>query len=69
MKHSAGFLKLVDDAKTRIKEATVADTRDRLVANSAARLIDVREDDAWRDGHAAGAEHLGKGIIKRDIEA
>ncbi len=69
MKHSEGFLKLVDDAKSRIKEVTVADTRDRLVANSAARLIDVREDDEWRAGHAAGAEHLGKGIIERDIEA
>ena len=69
MKHSPGFLKLVDSAKTRIKEVTVADTRDRLVATTAARLIDVREDDEWRAGHAAGAEHLGKGIIERDIEA
>jgi len=69
MKHSEGFLKIVSDAKTRIKEVTVADTRDRLAANSGARLIDVREDDEWRAGHAAGAEHLGKGIIERDIEA
>ena len=56
MKHSAGFLKLVNDAKGRIKEVTVADTRDRLVTNSAARLIDVREDDEWRAGHAARAD-------------
>ena len=69
MKHSEGFLKIVDDAKTRIKEVTVADTRDRVAANPDARLIDVREDDEWRAGHAAGAEHLGKGIIERDIEA
>jgi rhodanese-related sulfurtransferase len=69
MKHSEGFLKIVDDAKTRIKEVTVADTRDRLATNSGVRLIDVREDDEWRAGHAAGAEHLGKGIIERDIEA
>jgi len=69
MKHSEGFLKLVDDAKSRIKEVPVADTRDRLVANTSSRLIDVREDDEWRAGHAAGAEHLGKGIIERDIEA
>ena len=68
MKHSEGFLKIVNDAKTRIKEVTVADTRDRLAANSGVRLIDVREDDEWRAGHAAGAEHLGKGIIERDIE-
>ena len=69
MKHSEGFLKVVDDAKTRIKEVTVADTRDRLATNSGLRLIDVREDDEWRAGHASGAEHLGKGIIERDIEA
>ena len=69
MKHSEGFLKIVNDAKTRIKEVTVADTRERLATNSGVRLIDVREDDEWRAGHAAAAEHLGKGIIERDIEA
>jgi rhodanese-related sulfurtransferase len=69
MKHSEGFLKIVDDAKTRIKEVTVEETRDRLKANPNAKLIDVREDDEWRASHAAGAEHLGKGIIERDIEA
>jgi rhodanese-related sulfurtransferase len=70
MKHSEAFLKIVDDAKARIKEVTVAETRDRMVVpDSGVRLIDVREDDEWRAGHAAGAEHLGKGIIERDIEA
>jgi len=69
MKHSEGFLRIVNDAKTRIKEVTVADTRDRVSANPDARLIDVREDHEWRAGHAAGAAHLGKGIIERDIEA
>ena len=69
MKHSAGFLKIVNDAKSRIKEMNVADTRDRLSANPRAKLIDVREDNEWSTAHAAGAEHLGKGIIERDIEA
>ena len=73
MKHSDGFLKLVNDAKSRIREVTVAETRARINADtptleSKARLIDVREDDEWRAGHAVGAEHLGKGIIERDIE-
>ena len=68
MKHSEGFLKIVDDARSRIKEVTVADTRDRLAANPNARLIDVREDNEWDEAHAAGSEHLGKGIIERDIE-
>jgi rhodanese-related sulfurtransferase len=69
MKHSEGFLKLVNDAKSRIREVTVAETRERMQANNAARLIDVREDNEWQAAHAAGAEHLGKGIIERDIEA
>lgn len=69
MKHSEGFLKIVNDAKSRIKEVTVEETRRRLEANPNARLIDVREDNEWDTAHAAGAIHLGKGIIERDIEA
>jgi rhodanese-related sulfurtransferase len=69
MKHSEGFLKLVNDAKGRIREVTVDETRERMKANDAVRLIDVREDNEWEAAHAAGAEHLGKGIIERDIEA
>src|ERR1041385_5187611 len=69
MKHSEGFLKVVNDSKTRIKEVTVAATRDRLLANPEAKLIDVREENEWDAAHAAGAIHLGKGIIERDIEA
>ena len=69
MKHSEGFLKLVNHAKGRIREVTVADTRARMNADSTIRLIDVREDNEWDSAHAAGAEHLGKGVIERDIEA
>ncbi len=68
MKHSEGFLKLVNDAKSRIREVTVAETRARIQANAGVRLIDVREDNEWEAAHAVGAEHLGKGIIERDIE-
>ena len=68
MKHSEGFLRLVNDAKTRIKEVTVTDTKERMKQNPAAKLIDVREDNEWDAAHAAGAIHLGKGIIERDIE-
>ena len=69
MKHSEGFLKLVNDAKSRIREVTVDETRERMAADNSVRLIDVREDNEWDAAHAAGAEHLGKGIIERDIEA
>lgn len=69
MKHSEGFLKLVNDAKTRIREVSIEETRSRIASNQNARLIDVREDNEWDAGHAAGAEHLGKGVIERDIES
>jgi rhodanese-related sulfurtransferase len=68
MKHTEGFLKIVNDAKSRIKEVSVAETRDRLKENPDAKLIDVREDKEWDAAHASGAIHLGKGIIERDIE-
>ena len=68
MKHSEGFLKVVDDAKSRIREVSVAQTQQRMGSNTQAKLIDVREDNEWNDAHAAGAIHLGKGIIERDIE-
>jgi rhodanese-related sulfurtransferase len=68
MKHSEGFLRLVDDAKRRIREVTVEQTRERIATDASVKLIDVREDEEWKAGHAAGAYHLGKGIIERDIE-
>ena len=66
MKHSEGFLKIVEDAKTRVREVDVEQTLGRL--KEGARLIDVREDREWERGHARGAEHLGRGVIERDIE-
>ena len=68
MEHSEGFLKLVDEAKKRIHEISVEATIERMNSGEGVRLIDVREDHEWEAGHAAGAEHLGKGIIERDIE-
>jgi rhodanese-related sulfurtransferase len=68
MKHSEGFLNLVNDAKRRIREVSVAETKARIIQNPAARLIDVREDTEWQAAHAASAVHLGKGVIERDIE-
>ena len=67
VKHSPGFLKLVDDAKTRVREVTVDEAR-RKVESGSAKLIDVREESEWAAGHVRGAEHLGKGVIERDIE-
>ena len=67
MEHSPGFLKLVQDAKSRVREVSVDQTRSKL-EKGGAKLIDVREDSEWAVGHARGARHLGKGVIERDIE-
>jgi len=69
MKHSPGFLKLVDAARPRVKEITVEEARRRLARNPAAVLLDVREDGEWEQGHAAQALHLGRGVLERDLEA
>ncbi len=67
--HNAGFLALVNAAKSKIREIDIAEYQ-RLRASSEPHvLIDTRENDEWDAGHAAGAVHLGKGIIERDIEA
>jgi rhodanese-related sulfurtransferase len=67
MDHSPGFLKLVEDAKSRVREISVEEARKKL-EQGRAKLIDVREESEWAAGHARGAQHLGKGIIERDIE-
>src|SRR3989442_12623148 len=68
MAHNPGFLKLVNEAKSRIKETDINGYKKMLAGGAKAVLIDVREDNEWAAGHAAGAVHLGKGIIERDIE-
>jgi len=68
MQHSPGFLKVVNEARARIEEISVAEARARLAANASVVLLDVREDHEWQAEHAAEAQHLGKGILERDIE-
>ncbi len=59
---------MVNKAKKRVHELSVAEARARLAANARAVLMDVREDHEWQAGHAAEAVHLGKGILERDLE-
>jgi len=68
MDHSPGFLKIVHEARPRVKEISLEEARARLKQNPQAILLDVREDKEWQDGHAVGARHLGKGVFERDIE-
>lgn len=69
MKHSPGFLKLVDDAKSRVKQTTPEEVHARLSQDVSLVLVDTREDHEWERGHIRGAIHLSKGIIERDIES
>lgn len=66
--HSPGFLKAVEAAKQNVQETSVQDVQKRLAERRPFRFIDVREDREWASGHAQGAEHLGRGVIERDIE-
>src|SRR5579872_6130496 len=68
MAHSPQFLKLVNEAKARVKETNVAEVKRRVDAGEKLQLVDVREDNEWAQGHVPGAIHLGRGIIERDIE-
>ena len=68
MVHSPQFLKLVDDARARVKEVTLDEAKALLSRHPPAVLLDVREDLEWQAGHAAQAVHLGKGILERDLE-
>ena len=67
-KHSPGFLKIVDDAKKRVKECTVADVKAKVDRGEKFQLVDVREDSEWAAGHVKGAVHMSKGVIERDVE-
>src|ERR1039458_5568164 len=69
MTHSPGFLKLVNDAKSRVEQIEIDDYRSMRESGEAHVLVDTREDSEWAAGHVAGAVHLGKGVIERDIEA
>jgi rhodanese-related sulfurtransferase len=66
--HSPRFLKIVEDAKKRIREVTIDDVKAKLDRSEKFLLIDVREESEYAIDHLPGALHLGKGIIERDVE-
>ena len=67
-KHAPGFLKIVDDAKQRIRETTIDEVKAMLDRGEKLVLVDVREASEFVKDHLPGAIHLGKGVIERDIE-
>lgn len=68
MQHGARFLKIVDDAKSRIKEISTAEVKQKLDRGEKFLLVDVREESEFAKDRLPGAIHLGKGVIERDIE-
>jgi predicted sulfurtransferase len=68
MTHAPGFLKLVDDAKSRIRQIDIEGYKKMVAAKEPHVLVDTREDREWTDGHVAGAVHPSKGVIERAIE-
>lgn len=66
--HPPRFLKIVDDAKARIRETNVDAVKTRMDRGDKFVLIDVREESEYAKDHLPGAIHLGKGVIERDIE-
>jgi len=67
--HPPRFLKIVDDAKARVRETNVEEVKKKIDGVQKFLLVDVREESEFAKDHLPGAIHLGKGIIERDIEA
>jgi len=68
MDHSVRFEKICDEARSRIRETTIDEVKERIASGEELHLVDVREESEWEEGHLPGAKHLSKGIIERDIE-
>lgn len=69
MQHGEGFLRLVEQARPRVREVSIEQVRAEQRNGAPFRLIDVREESEWAAGHLPGAEHMGRGVLERDIEA
>lgn len=66
--HSPKFLEIVNDARSRVRECSIQDLKNRIDQNTELHIVDVREESEYAAGHIPGARHLSKGIIERDIE-
>lgn len=68
MKHNPGFLALVTEVRKTVKECTIADVKARRDRGEQFHFVDVREDGEFAVDRAAGARHIGRGVLERDIE-
>jgi rhodanese-related sulfurtransferase len=69
MHHSPRFLRIVEEARARVKETNVEEVKSKLDRGEKFLLVDVREESEFAKDHLPGAIHLGKGVIERDIES
>ena len=69
MHHSPRIVKIVEDARSRVKETNVEEVKSKLDRGEKFLLVDVREESEFAKDHLPGAIHLGKGVIERDIES
>jgi rhodanese-related sulfurtransferase len=69
MDHGEKFLRIVEEAKSRVREIGLAEVKRKLDAGEKFHLVDVREESEWAKGRLPGARHLGKGVLERDVEA
>lgn len=68
MKHNPGFLRLVEEAKRKVRECSASDVKAKRDRGETFHFVDVREDHEFEEEHAAGARHIGRGVLERDIE-
>jgi rhodanese-related sulfurtransferase len=69
MEHSKEFLAIVDDARTRVKEITIEEVKEKTTSGKPFHFVDVREESEWNAGHAENAIHISKGVLERDVLA
>lgn len=68
MEHSPRFLALVNDAKSRVRQLSVQQVKEKMARGDDFDLVDVREESEWAAGHVEGAKYLGRGVLERDVE-
>ena len=66
--HGPKFVRVVDEAKAKIRQCTVADVKRRLDAGEKFFLVDVREDSELAIDRLPTAIHIGRGVLERDVE-
>jgi rhodanese-related sulfurtransferase len=68
MEHSPRFEKLCEEVRAKITEISAEEVAARIAGGATFSLIDVREESEFAKGRIKTAQHIGRGILERDIE-